>query len=199
MARAQILLFFTNCKHLGTFSQPPTHRPPRLTVVDANRSTQTFRPPFCNHLVPHTEYSLIDYKMAANSAVSVPHEAAPPVRNESKRERKRQLLQDRLQQMSENFTRGRDNAYREQLQKIQLDTTLIMRVDPYSDRPLEALEDQDIPPLQNTDPTTARTLLDMAGPRFKEWIQDVEDLLEERDYEITKHQVSISQLHVPRA
>lgn len=128
--------------------------------------------------------------MAANTVASGPHDAGPPARTESKRERKRQLLQDRLQQMSENFTRGRDNAYREQLQKIQLDTTLIMRVDPYSDRPLEALEDQHIAPLQNTDPTTARTLLEMAGPRFKEWMQDVEDLLEERDYEITKHQVS---------
>lgn len=129
--------------------------------------------------------------MAANTVATGPHDAGPPARTESKRERKRQLLQDRLQQMSENFTRGRDNAYREQLQKIQLDTSLVMRVDPYSDRPLEALEDQHIAPLQNTDPSTARTLLEMAGPRFKEWMQDVEDLLEERDYEITKHQVSL--------
>lgn len=129
--------------------------------------------------------------MAANTAASGPHEAGPPARAESKRERKRQLLQDRLQQMTENFTRGRDNAYREQLQKIQLDTTLIMRVDPYSDRPLEALENQNIAPLQNADPSTARTLLEMAGPRFKEWMQDIEDLVEERDYEMTKHQVSL--------
>lgn len=130
--------------------------------------------------------------MAANAAAPGLLDAGPPARTESKRERKRQLLQDRLFQMTESFTRGRDNAYREQLQKIQLDTTLIMRVNPYSDRPLETLEDQQIAPLQNTDPSTAKTLLEMAGPRFKEWMQDIEDLLEERDYEITKHQVSPS-------
>lgn len=101
------------------------------------------------------------------------------------------MLQDRLQTMSENFSRGRDNAYREQLQKIQLDTTLIMRVDPYADRPLDSLDEDelDMLPLQNTDPATAKTLLEMAGPRFREWIQDVEDLIEERDYEIAKQKV----------
>lgn len=130
--------------------------------------------------------------MAANPAAAAPHEVAPPLpRNESKRERKRQLLQDRLQQMSDNFSRGRDNAYREQLQKIQLDTTLIMRVDPYADRPLDALDDEDTDMLhlQNTDPATAKTLLEMAGPRFREWTQDIEDLIEERDYEIAKQKV----------
>lgn len=128
--------------------------------------------------------------MAANSAAGVPHDGAPPARNESKRERKRQLLQDRIQQLSENFSRGRDSAYREQLQKIQLDTTLIMRVDPYVDRPLDALADDESDiPLQNTDPETAKTLLSMAGPRFRDWKQDIEDLMEERDYEINKQKV----------
>ncbi|KAK7747996.1 hypothetical protein SLS53_001248 [Cytospora paraplurivora] len=129
--------------------------------------------------------------MAANTAMAVPHEAAPPARNESKRERKRQLLQDRLQQMSESFSRGRDSAYREQLQKIQLDTNLIMRVDPYGDRPLEGLDlDPESALLgQNTDPTTARTLLEMAGPRFRDWVHDIEDLVEERDYELTKQKL----------
>lgn len=129
--------------------------------------------------------------MASNSAVSVPHEPAPPARNESKRERKRQLLHDRLQQMSENFSRGRDSAYREQLQKIQLDTNLIMRVDPYCERPLEALDLEQTNPalLGTTDPATAQTLLEMAGPRFRDFVHDIEDLVEERDYEITKQKV----------
>lgn len=92
--------------------------------------------------------------------------------------------------MSENFSRGRDSAYREQLQKIQLDTNLIMRVDPYCERPLEALDlEQTDPALGNTDPATARTLLEMAGPRFRDFVHDIEDLVEERDYEITKQKV----------
>lgn len=135
--------------------------------------------------------------MAANFAAGSPHEGAAPVRNESKRERKRQLLQDRIQQLSENFSRGRDNAYREQLQKIQLDTNLIMRVDPYVDRPLDALADDESDiPLQNTDPETAKTLLNMAGPRFRDWKQDIEDLMEERDYEINKQKVG-TPFHLP--
>lgn len=93
--------------------------------------------------------------------------------------------------MSENFSRGRDSAYREQLQKIQLDTNLIMRVDPYCERPLEALDLEQTDPalLGNTDPATARTLLEMAGPRFRDFVHDIEDLVEERDYEITKQKV----------
>lgn len=131
--------------------------------------------------------------MATNASAAGPSEAPPPPpRNESKRERKRQLLQDRIQQLGENFSRGRDNAYREQLQKIQLDTTLIMRVDPYVDRPLDALADDESDiPLQNTDPETAKTLLNMAGPQFRDWKQDVEDLMEERDYDINKQKVRV--------
>lgn len=126
----------------------------------------------------------------ANPTATGPPEGAAPARTESKRERKRQLLQDRIQQLSDSFSRGRDNVYREQLQKIQLDTTLMMRVDPYADRPLDAIADDESDiPLQNTDAETAKTLLNMAGPRFREWKQDIEDLMEERDYEINKQKV----------
>lgn len=92
--------------------------------------------------------------------------------------------------MSESFSRGRDNAYREQLQKIQLDTTLIMRMDPYADNPGTTVDnDPAMLQLQNTDPVAARTLLEMAGPRFREWHQEMKDLVEERDYEISKQKV----------
>lgn len=130
--------------------------------------------------------------MAANASAAGPADGPPPpARNESKRERKRQLLQDRIQHLNETFARGRDNSYREQLQKIQLDTTLIMRVDPYGERPLDALADDEADiPLQNTDPETAKTLLNMAGPQFRDWKQDVEDLMEERDYDINKQKVT---------
>lgn len=132
--------------------------------------------------------------MAANAstAPSPPVASAAPPRHESKRERKRQLLTDRLQQMSDNFTRSRDSAYREQLQKIQLDTSLVMRVDPYSERPLDTLDGQQVQLAmgQSSDPATARTLLEMAGPKFQDWVHKIEDLVEERDFEISKQKVS---------
>ncbi|EOO04263.1 putative deacetylase complex subunit protein [Phaeoacremonium minimum UCRPA7] len=129
--------------------------------------------------------------MAANASTAPSPPAAVPARHESKRERKRQLLTERLQQMSDNFTRSRDSAYREQLQKIQLDTNLVMRVDPYSERPLDTLDGQQVQLAmgQSTDPATARTLLDMAGPKFQDWVHKIEDLVEERDFEISKQKL----------
>ncbi|CAK7267830.1 hypothetical protein SEPCBS57363_002789 [Sporothrix epigloea] len=113
--------------------------------------------------------------------------------SQSKRDKKRQLLTDRLAALSEKFNRDRDMTYREQLQKIQIDTNLVMRLDPYADRPLDFLghdrntRERDY----NRDPDPegrggGRGLLEMAGPTFQQWIQEIEDLLEERDAEVTK-------------
>lgn len=89
-------------------------------------------------------------------------------------------------------------TYREQLQKIQIDTNLVMRLDPYTDRPLDFLgpdrhsRDKEL----NRDPDPdgrggGRGLLEMAGPTFQQWIQEIEDLVEERDSELTKQKVSL--------
>ena len=69
-----------------------------------------------------------------------------------------------------------------------------MRVDPYSERPLDTLDGQQVQLAmgQSTDPATARTLLDMAGPKFQDWVHKIEDLVEERDFEISKQKVSRS-------
>lgn len=116
-----------------------------------------------------------------------------PGPSQSKRDKKRQLLTDRFITLSEKFSRDRDMTYREQLQKIQIDTNLVMRLDPYTDRPLDFLgpdrhsRDREF----NRDPDPdgrggGRGLLEMAGPTFQQWIQEIEDLVEERDYELTK-------------
>lgn len=117
--------------------------------------------------------------------------------SQSKRDKKRQLLTDRLAALSEKFSRDRDMTYREQLQKIQIDTNLVMRLDPYADRPLDFLgqdrnsRERDF----NRDPDPevrggGRGLLEMAGPTFQQFIQEIEDLVEERDAELTKQKVS---------
>ncbi|KAI1815697.1 Sds3-like-domain-containing protein [Poronia punctata] len=112
---------------------------------------------------------------------------------QSKRDKKRQLLTDRLSALSEQFSREKDRHYREELQKIQLDINLVSRVDPYADRPLEEIDrdrrDRDVSqPATGTNSNSGaphRSLLEMAGPTFQEWIRDVEDLLETRDYDMT--------------
>ncbi len=129
--------------------------------------------------------------------------ASPPPA-QSKRDKKRQLLAERLISLSEKFTRDRDLAYREQLQKIQIDTSLVMRVDPYADRPLDFLastrKEREHVLSQDGDQDgrgAGRSLLEMAGPTFHDWHQRIEDLVEERDFELTKQKVSLAAVLVP--
>jgi len=120
--------------------------------------------------------------------------ATPPA--QSKRDKKRALLVDRLVALNDKFTRDRDFQYREQLQKIQVDTNLAMKVDPYADRPLDFIastrKEREQVLLQEPDPenrTSGRSLIEMAGSTFHEWHQSIEDLVEERDSELTKQKV----------
>ncbi|KAI1127554.1 Sds3-like-domain-containing protein [Nemania abortiva] len=112
---------------------------------------------------------------------------------QSKRDKKRQVLSDRLVSLSEQFNRDKDRHYREELQKIQVDVNLVSRVDPYADRPLDEIDrerrgreaSQAANGANNNAGTSHRSLLEMAGPTFQEWIREVEDLLETRDYDMT--------------
>ena len=115
----------------------------------------------------------------------------------SKRDKKRQLLAERLAALTEKFNRERDVTYREQLHQIQIDTNLVIRVDPYDDRPLDFIattrrdREQTLnPDADRESQTEGRSVLEMAGPTFHKWHQDVEDLLEERDYALTQQKVS---------
>jgi hypothetical protein len=118
----------------------------------------------------------------------------PPA--QSKRDKRRQMLVDRLASLSDKFNKDRDQSFREQLHKIQIDTTLVMRVDPYVDRPLDGFE-QDQQRLQQLNgdgdgQSGPQTLLDRAGPRFSKWMEKVQDLVEQRDYALTKYKVCLS-------
>ncbi len=122
----------------------------------------------------------------------------PPA--QSKRDKRRQMLADRLMSLSDKFSKDRDQAFREQLHKIQIDTTLIMRVDPYADRPLDSFE-QDQQRLQQLNGEAdnlsgPQTLLDRAGPRFSKWMEQIQDLVEQRDYAIAKYKVCLGSLSV---
>lgn len=113
----------------------------------------------------------------------------------SKRDKRRCLLVDRIAQLDEKIGRGgRDQLYREQLQRIQIDTNLVMRVDPYADRPLDGFEEDEqklwkMPVGGEHHGGPPRSLLEMAGPRFRDWIQEIQDLVEARDFALTKYKV----------
>ncbi|KAI9783972.1 MAG: hypothetical protein M1839_002917 [Geoglossum umbratile] len=61
----------------------------------------------------------------------------PPPQPQSKRDKRRALLSDRLTEINESFSQNRDNHYRQQLQALQIDMGLIVRAKPYAENPLE--------------------------------------------------------------
>jgi hypothetical protein len=136
--------------------------------------------------------------MAANEQpVPTSAGAAPNPRAEqqvhSKRERKRIQLMEKLSVMSEKFNRDRDMTYRDQLQKIQVDTNLVQRIDPYASNALEVLAEMRKEHKSESDTENlsdgARSLIFMAGIRFPEFIQAVEDHVEQRDFNLTRQKV----------
>jgi hypothetical protein len=133
--------------------------------------------------------------MAANEA-GVPavggrldRRGSPPA-SQSKRDRKRQVLMDRLATMGDKFQRDRDGTHRDQLQKIQFETNLVQRFDPYAADALDTIaelqrehkEAQGSP----VHAESARSVMDMASIRFPDFISEVEDLIEIRDFQFTQ-------------
>ncbi|KAK0387994.1 hypothetical protein NLU13_4238 [Sarocladium strictum] len=114
----------------------------------------------------------------------------PATTAQSKRDRRRQALMERLSSMNDKFQRERDMTYRDQLQKIQFDTSLVQRFDPYDPRALEVIADLQAEHRQTQGPAVnherARSLLDMAGIRFSDFIEEVEDLIEIRDFQLAQ-------------
>ncbi|KAI1329251.1 Sds3-like-domain-containing protein [Xylariaceae sp. FL0255] len=125
------------------------------------------------------------------AALGAPKGSRQSPQPQSKRDKKRQILNDRLSALSEQTNRDKDRQYREELSKIQVDVNLVSRVDPYADRPLDEIDrerkERELSQATNGASSTAthRSLLEMAGPTFQEWIAEVEDLVETRDYDMT--------------
>jgi Sds3-like protein len=125
--------------------------------------------------------------MAAN-------ESAPSTA-QSKRERKRQFINERLAFLDEKFRQDRDFTYRDQLQKIQVDTTLIQRLDPYDPNVLDTIADlrreHAEAQVSDTLPESVRSLIQMAGPDFQVFLQEIEDVVENRDANVTQQKVRL--------
>ncbi|CAJ2511659.1 Uu.00g072840.m01.CDS01 [Anthostomella pinea] len=113
-----------------------------------------------------------------------------PQPQQSKRDKKRQVMNDRLNTLAEQFSRDKDRQYREELHKIQVDVNLVGHFDPYVDRPLDGIdclcEQSQANGASNANANTNnRSLLYMAGPTTEDWTRTVEDHLETRDYDMT--------------
>lgn len=109
---------------------------------------------------------------------------------------------DRLSNMGEKLQREKDLTYRDQLQKIQFEINLVQRFDPYDANVLDSISDLQIEHRQAQGPPVhaenARSLMEMAGIRFPDFIEEVEDLVELRDFQFTQSKVCCTdapQLH----
>ncbi|KAG6013126.1 hypothetical protein E4U43_007487 [Claviceps pusilla] len=119
---------------------------------------------------------------------------SPPPATQSKRDRKRQALMERLSTMADKFQREQDLTYRDQLQKIQYEINLVQHFDPYDPNALDVAaklqkehrQTQGVPVLADN----ARSLMDMAGIKFPNFIDEIEDLIEIRDFQLTQSKVS---------
>ncbi|PHH51328.1 hypothetical protein CFIMG_005649RA [Ceratocystis fimbriata CBS 114723] len=114
----------------------------------------------------------------------------PDAAAQAKRDRKRKDLADRLDQLQKKFSQDKDLKYRDHLQRVQVDSALVTRMDPYSENALEILEEMRVEHAKtqttNHPNESTRTLLEMAGPRFQEWAQSISDVHEYRDFQLTK-------------
>lgn len=118
---------------------------------------------------------------------------SPPTQQLSKKDKKRNLIQDRFSEIINSFSRDRDQHYRAQLHAIQTDMNLIMRADPYSDSPLDDTGD-DVAEQMNavlgqsspSVPSAQSDYAAMAGRSYSRFVEEVNNAMEERDAQLTQ-------------
>jgi hypothetical protein len=110
----------------------------------------------------------------------------------SKRDKRRNQLADRLQEIVATFSDNRDSHYRAQVAALQADTTLISKADPLANKPLdddgkEAAEliAQIMGNNTPSAPSAATDYVAQVGKQYGKFVDSVNDAMEERDYNLT--------------
>ncbi|KAF2849856.1 hypothetical protein T440DRAFT_555488 [Plenodomus tracheiphilus IPT5] len=120
------------------------------------------------------------------------HSATSPQPQPSKRDKRRNMLAEKLAEMMASFSDNRDSHYRAQLAALQADINLIMKADPYANKPLndggeEASElisqimGNNVP----TAPSAGTDYVAQCGKHYSRFVDAVNDAMEERDYNLT--------------
>ncbi|KOS22612.1 hypothetical protein ESCO_001938 [Escovopsis weberi] len=142
-------------------------------------------------VLPQSSASEMDPSETAGGAgAGRPDHRSPPAASQSKRDRKRQALMEKLSSMSDKLQRDRDLTYRDHLQKLQHEISLVQRFDPYDPNALETAAEllKEYRQAQGTPghAESSRTLLDMAGMKFPDFLSEIEDLIETRDFQLAQ-------------
>lgn len=106
-------------------------------------------------------------------------------------------MEDRLAQITNDFTRDRDTIYRKQLQAFQLDIDYIRRANPYAETPLDDMGGEITEDFINSAAASSsgrvggQTYLNgnavpgRIGANGAKFAQEINDTMEQRDAELT--------------
>lgn len=137
--------------------------------------------------------------------LSLGYTAMSPQPQPSKRDKRRNMLAEKLGDMMSSFSDNRDGHYRAQLAALQADINLIMKADPYANTPLDDageeasdLISQIMGSSVQTAPSAGTDYIAQCGKHYARFVDAVNDAMEERDYNLTmlynKHENSKNEI-----
>ena len=120
------------------------------------------------------------------------HSATSPQPQPSKRDKRRNMLADKLADMMSSFSDNRDGHYRAQLAALTADINLIIKADPYANTPLDdggeeasELISQIMGSNVPTAPSAGTDYIAQCGKHYARFVDAVNDAMEERDFNLT--------------
>ena len=105
----------------------------------------------------------------------------------SKRDKRRTALQERLQELTSQFSNNRDIQFRQQLHALQCDMTLINNADPYVMGPLPDSAESIASLIEETiggGSKFAKEMAGLAGSWYSKFVQEINMIKEKRDAEL---------------
>ncbi|KAH8730924.1 Sds3-like-domain-containing protein [Phaeosphaeriaceae sp. PMI808] len=120
------------------------------------------------------------------------HSATSPQPQPSKRDKRRNMLAEKLVEMMASFSDNRDSHYRAQLAALTADINLIIKADAYANTQLEdrgeeasELVSQIMPNNVLTAPSAGTDYIAQCGKQYQRFVEAVNDAMEERDFNLT--------------
>ncbi|KAF2001856.1 hypothetical protein P154DRAFT_521339 [Amniculicola lignicola CBS 123094] len=120
------------------------------------------------------------------------HSATSPQPAVSKRDKRRNMLADKLSDMVASFSDNRDSHYRAQLAALQADIGLILKADPYANKPLDDSNEEANELISQimgnntpTAPSAGTDYVAQVGKHYSRFVECVNDALEDRDFNLT--------------
>lgn len=105
---------------------------------------------------------------------------------QSKRDKRRTQLQERLHDLTVTFSQNRDNQFRQQLHALQCDMTLINNADPYEPGPLPDSAEEIAQLIETTvgGGKFGKEMANISGSWYSRFVQEVNEVKEDRDVEL---------------